>query len=83
MAEEIGNERTVFGYSPLDGTFSLYIYRCPACGATGKEGSWCTGHSAPPGTVPDDVRLEIRREPVLVPQADPEQSVSRYSDEAA
>lgn len=66
--------RKVFAYSPLDGSYSLYVWRCPACGSTGLCDSWCEGHSAPVGTGAKSLR--VKREPVLVPHAEPERSTT-------
>lgn len=79
MKPESQGERTVYAYSPVDGTFSLYVWRCPACGRTGKAESWCAGHSAPVESGQDSLR--VKREPVLVPHPDTTCSVTKYEDE--
>lgn len=70
------SERQVFAYggsAPFE-PFVLVIFRCPSCGSTGKAGSWCEGHSAPMEC--GDQSLRVKREPVLVPHADPDRSTT-------
>ena len=59
------DERMIYAYSPLDGLFSLYVWRCYACGTTGRKGSWCEGHNVPRETGAES--LKIKRRPVLIP----------------
>lgn len=54
--------------------FVLVVFRCPACGSTGIADSWCEMHSAPMECVGQALR--VKREPVLVPHADPERPVT-------
>lgn len=54
--------------------FALVVFRCPSCGTSGEADSWCENHSAPMECVGESLR--VRREPVLVPHAGPERSVT-------
>jgi len=76
------SERHVYAYGgAMPGEmFVLAIFRCPSCGSTGRAGSWCEGHSAPLETGAKS--LKVKREPVLVPHADPERSTTElvYED---
>ena len=83
MTVDTESERQVFAYhgSAAGEMFVLAIFRCPSCGSTGKADSWCEGHSAPMEC--GDVSLKVKRQPVLVPHADPERSVTEtYSRDA-
>ena len=74
------SERLVYAYggSAPGEMFVLAIFRCPTCGTTGKAGSWCEGHSAPLEC--GDSYLRIKREPVLVPHADPDVATTEIYD---
>lgn len=79
-AVDTESERQVFAYggSVANEMFVLIIFRCPSCGSTGKAGSWCEGHSAPPECVGGALR--VKREPVLVPHAEPDQATTELYD---
>lgn len=71
----------IYSCKGLRQMFAIAIFRCPSCGSTGKAGSWCEGHSAPMEC--GDVSLRVQREPVLIPHAEPERTVSEtYEREA-
>lgn len=74
------SERLVYAYggSAALEMFVLVIFRCPSCGSTGMAGSWCVLHSAPLECVGQSLR--VKREPVLVPHADPEQATTELYD---
>lgn len=83
MQVDIASERPVFAYggSVPGEMFALILYRCPSCGSTGKADSWCEGHSAPLEC--GDSSLRIKREPVLVPHAEPERSTTEIYEREA
>lgn len=76
MQVDVASERQVVAYggSVPGEMFVLAIYRCPSCGSTGKADSRCEGHSAPLEC--GNYSLRIKREPVLVPHAEPERSTT-------
>lgn len=67
------------GHAPRE-MFALIVFRCPSCGSVGKAGTWCEGHSAPLECVGEALR--VRREPVLVPHAEPERATTETYDRA-
>lgn len=66
--------RPLYGGSVPGHMFALFVFRCPSCGSTGEADSWCEGHSAP--LAHPDASLRVKREPVLVPHADPDRSTT-------
>lgn len=80
MKIDTGSERQIYAYggSVAGEMFVLVIFRCPACGTTGMADSWCYGHSAPPDAGASS--LKVKREPVLVPHADPDQPTTEIYD---
>lgn len=80
MTIDTDSERLVYAYggSAAGEMFVLAIFRCPSCGSTGKAESWCDRHSAPLECVGDALR--VKREPVLVPHADPAQATTELYD---
>jgi len=76
----IDSERLIYAYggSVAGEMFVLVVFRCPACGSTGMVDSWCVAHSAPPDA--GDAFLKVKREPVLVPHANPEQATTEIYD---
>lgn len=73
-------ERQVYAYSgsAAGEMFVLVVFRCPSCGSTGKADSWCEGHSAPLECVGESLR--VKREPVLVPHAEPDRATTELYD---
>lgn len=67
-------EVPVYGADNTGTMFARVIFRCPACGTIGEADSWCYGHSAPMECVGESLR--VRREPVLIPHAEPERTVT-------
>ena len=82
MTIDSDSERMIYAYggSVAREMFVLVVFRCPACGSTGMVDSWCVAHSAPPEAV--DALLKVKREPVLVPHAEPERSITEIYDRA-
>jgi hypothetical protein len=70
------SERQIYAYGGkvVGEMFVLVVFRCPACGTTGTAESWCEGHSAPREMAGEALR--VKREPVLVPHADPERTTA-------
>jgi hypothetical protein len=86
MTVDTESERLIpaYGGKASREMFVLAIFRCPACGSTGKADSWCEGHSAPLELAVQGESLRVKREPVLVPHAEPESTTTEpYEYKAA
>lgn len=80
MSVDTESERQVFAYAGAVAgeMFALIVFRCPSCGSTGKADSWCERHSAPMEAYAEALR--VKREPVLVPHAEPESPSTELYD---